>query len=247
LNGQNKESSNKDVQDGQDKESSKENSSCKSCSSLLNRTGDEFVNKDIQDGQDGCIESWPMVKLGDVSDNFQYGSSKKSVDSGKIICLRMGNIQNGIIDWSDLKYAPEDEELDKYLLRDNDVLFNRTNSPVHVGKTAIFKGDQKVVFAGYLIRIQYKKESIIGDYLNYCLNSREAKDFCQKVKTDGINQSNINAQVLATFKLSLPPIEAQQRIVAKIEAERKAVDGCRELIKTYEEKIKRVIDKVWEE
>jgi type I restriction enzyme M protein len=41
--------------------------------------------------------------------------------------------------------------------------------------------------------------------------------------------------------------EIQQEIIAKIEAERKVIDGCRELIKTYEEKIKRVIDKVWGE
>lgn len=190
---------------------------------------------------------WPMVKLGEVVDNFQYGSSKRSLDRGEIPCLRMGNIQNAAIDWSDLKYAPADEEFDKYLLSENDVLFNRTNSPIHVGKTAIFKGNRRAVFAGYLIRIQYRKEQIVGDYLNYCLNSNRAKDFCQKNKNDGINQSNINAQILSTFQIPLPPIKIQQEIVAKIEAERKVVDGCRELIKTYEDKIKRVIDKVWEE
>jgi len=42
-------------------------------------------------------------------------------------------------------------------------------------------------------------------------------------------------------------LEDQQEIVAEIEAECKVIDGCRELIKTYEEKIKRVIDRVWGE
>ena len=51
---------------------------------------------------------------------------------------------------------------------------------------------------------------------------------------------------LCSLSIPLPPIEVQHRIVDKIEAERKAIDGCRELIKIYEEKIKRVIDKVWE-
>ena len=51
---------------------------------------------------------------------------------------------------------------------------------------------------------------------------------------------------LYELALPLPPIEVQQKIIAKIEAERKVIDGCRELIKTYEDKIKRVIDKVWE-
>jgi hypothetical protein len=33
--------------------------------------------------------------------------------------------------------------------------------------------------------------------------------------------------------------------VDKIESERKVIDSLREMVKTYEEKIKRVIDKVW--
>lgn len=49
------------------------------------------------------------------------------------------------------------------------------------------------------------------------------------------------------IQIPLPPLSVQQEIVAKIEAERKVIDGCRELIKTYEDKIKRVIDKVWGE
>jgi type I restriction enzyme S subunit len=112
----------------------------------------------------------------------------------------MGNIQNGEIEWSDLKFAPRDEDFEKYLLEPGDVLFNRTNSPVHVGKTGIYRGERKSVFAGYLIRLKYRKDVILGDYLNYCLNTNKAKEFCQRVKTDGINQSNINAKVLATFQ-----------------------------------------------
>lgn len=50
-----------------------------------------------------------------------------------------------------------------------------------------------------------------------------------------------------TLSIPLPPLEVQQRIVEKIEAERKVIDSLREMIKTYEEKIKRVIDSVWGE
>ncbi len=188
---------------------------------------------------------WKMVELGEIVTNFQYGSSKKSSLSGEIPCLRMGNIQNGEIDWTDLKYAPEDEDFDKYLLEAGDVLFNRTNSPIHVGKTGIYRGERKAVFAGYLIRLVYKKERILGEFLNYCLNTKEAKDFCQRVKTDGINQSNINAKILATFQIPLPPLEMQNQIVAQIEKEQALVNANKALIEIYEQKIKDRIAKVW--
>jgi type I restriction enzyme M protein len=188
---------------------------------------------------------WEMVELGEITNSFQYGSNKKSLLTGNIPCLRMGNIQNGEIDWDDLKYAPEDEEFEKYLLEENDVLFNRTNSPIHVGKTGLFRGGREAVFAGYLIRIRYKKEKITGQYLNYCLNTREAKDFCQKVKTDGINQSNINAKILGTFRIPLPPLETQHQIVAQIEKEQELVNANKQLIEIFEQKIKDRIAKVW--
>jgi type I restriction enzyme M protein len=46
---------------------------------------------------------------------------------------------------------------------------------------------------------------------------------------------------------SLPPLEVQQRIVDKIKSEQKIIDGLKEMVKNYEEKINRVIDKVWGE
>jgi type I restriction enzyme M protein len=190
---------------------------------------------------------WEMVELGEVVNNFQYGSSKKSHQEGQIPCLRMGNIQDGEINFEDLKYAPDNEDIEKYLLEPNDVLFNRTNSPIHVGKTGIFRANSKAVFAGYLIRIRYKKNKILGEFLNYCLNSKSAKEFCQKVKTDGINQSNINPKNLATFMIPLPPLEVQRQIVSQIEKERELANSNKQLIEIFEQKIKDRISKVWGE
>jgi type I restriction enzyme S subunit len=101
------------------------------------------------------------------------------------------------------------------------------------------------VFAGYLIRLKYRKDVILGDYLNYCLNTNKAKEFCQRVKTDGINQSNINAKVLATFQIPLPKIETQRQIVAQIEKEQALVNANKQLIEIFEQKIKDRIAKVW--
>jgi type I restriction enzyme S subunit len=189
---------------------------------------------------------WEMVELGEVIHEFQYGSSEKSEVTGEIPCLRMGNIQNGKIDWSDLKYAPAHENLEKYLLDDGDVLFNRTNSPTHVGKTALYEGNRKAVFAGYLIRLKFNKQKITGAYLNYCLNTPEAKEFCQKVKTDGINQSNINAKILATFRIPLPPLFVQNNIMKQTKEEQKLVNMNTQLLQIFEQKIKNVINKVWQ-
>ena len=176
-----------------------------------------YLGEKIEEGPYELQDDWLWVELKNISSSFQYGTSSKSEKEGKVPVLRMGNLQNGLIDWSDLKYTNDDSEIKKYALSYGDVLFNRTNSPDLVGKTSIYKEKRTAIFAGYLIRINYKPEYINSDYLNYCLNTERAKEWCKQVKTDGVSQSNINAQVLSTFLIPLPPLEEQQEIVRRVE------------------------------
>ena len=91
-------------------------------------------------------KKWSKKTLGDVCERVEYGSSSKSKEEGKIAVLRMGNIQNGRFSWEKLVYSDNLDENKKYLLKYNDVLFNRTNSPALVGKTAIYKCEMPAIF-----------------------------------------------------------------------------------------------------
>ena len=181
-------------------------------------------------------ETWQKKTLGAFCDSFQYGTSKKSQNSGRIAVIRMGNLQQGEISWDNLAFTDDDEDIDKYLLRKGDVLFNRTNSPELVGKTSIYRGEQPAIFAGYLIRINYGHE-LTGEFLNYLLNSMSARDYCNAVKTDGVNQSNINAQKLAAFPCSIPSLPEQHEIVRILDSLLQKEDAARELCEGVLEKI----------
>jgi len=160
-------------------------------------------------------DGWEEKKLGDVCENVEYGSSAKSQPKGEIPVLRMGNIQNGLIDWNDLAYTTDQEEISKYLLKKNDVLFNRTNSDVHVGKTAVYKGERSAIFAGYLIRIHRKEELIDADFLNFYLNGSLAREYGKSVMSRSVNQANINGTKLKGYPISLPSVAVQKQIVEK--------------------------------
>ena len=50
---------------------------------------------------------WPVVPLGDLCVDVQYGSSAKTrEDPTGVPVLRMGNIQNGTLSLDTLKYLP---------------------------------------------------------------------------------------------------------------------------------------------
>lgn len=158
------------------------------------------------------LSSWQEKTIDELCTSLKYGTSKKSKLEGSVVVLRMGNLQNGEIDWSNLMYTDDKDDIEKYLLKKGDVLFNRTNSPELVGKTSIYRGEYPAIYAGYLIKLDYGKD-IIGEYLNYMMNSTKAKHYCYTVKTDGVSQSNINAKKIGAFEIPVPTIEEQQEIV----------------------------------
>lgn len=160
-------------------------------------------------------ESWKWVSVGSVCTNIQYGSSQKSATSGKVAVLRMGNIQDGKLILDKLVYTSDEAEIEKYPLKYNDLLFNRTNSKELVGKTAIYKGEIPAIYAGYLVRITPLYMN--SDYLNYVMQSQFYWSYCQSVRSDAIGQSNINAEKLKRFVFPLPPLAEQKRIVEKLE------------------------------
>lgn len=179
------------------------------------RLTEDWRGTDVDDHDDGLPRGWSRPSLSELCTAFQYGSSQKSDDTGDVPVLRMGNLQDGRIDWSNLKFSSDAAEIDKYALEPNTVLFNRTNSPELVGKTAIYRGERPAIFAGYLIRIVHGPE-LDPEYLNYCLNEQAFREYCMRVKSDGVSQSNINAKKLAAYEMPHPPLAEQQEIVRRV-------------------------------
>lgn len=184
------------------------------------------------------IDSWRMKSIESFCTSLKYGTARKSENKGSVVVIRMGNLQQGEIDWTDLAYTTDETDIEKYHLEPNDVLFNRTNSAALVGKTSIYRGEYPAIYAGYLIKLDYDHDVIIGDYLNYALNTQNAKKYCNAVKTDGVNQSNINAKKIGAFVIPVPSKEEQVRIVELlkgfIEKEKQAKETAEQVIDQIE-------------
>ncbi|MEY8439911.1 restriction endonuclease subunit S [Anaerotruncus colihominis] len=183
------------------------------------------------------MESWKNVSVSEICHSLKYGTAKKSSSEGTVVVIRMGNLQDGEINWDDLAYSNDEEDIEKFKLVPGDVLFNRTNSPALVGKTSIYRGEYPAIYAGYLIKLGYDRSRIIGDYLNYSLNTISAKEHCNSVKTDGVNQSNINAKKIGAYVFTMPKINEQTEIVrildnllAKERQAKEAAEGVLEQI-----------------
>lgn len=183
---------------------------------------------DLQDLQIALPElpfGWLWAHLGWCSSGPEYGTAAKSSDTGEVPVIRMGNLQRGRIDWGNLAYSSDPDEIEQYSLKPGDVLFNRTNSPELVGKTSLYKGEQPALFAGYLVRVNQIEQIASGPYVTYFLNSPLANEHGKGVKTDGVNQSNINASKLQEYPFPYCPSAEQAEIVSLLDARLDAADA----------------------
>src|SRR5690606_6678350 len=154
----------------------------------------------------------------DLVKEVKYGTSSPAQENGMYPYLRMNNITyNGSWDYSSIKYinATESDYL-KYGLEYGDLIFNRTNSKELVGKTAVYKSLEKVIIAGYLIRVRVNNLAH-PDYISAYLNSKHGKKTLVSMCKNIVGQANINAQELQDIKILIPPIHLQEEFAKKIE------------------------------
>jgi hypothetical protein len=105
---------------------------------------------------------WENGTIRDIVTEVKYGTSKPADEGGQYPYLRMNNITyEGQLDVSNLKYIDVPErEIEKYIVRKGDVLFNRTNSKELVGKTCVFDLDEPMIIAGYIIRVRTNNRAV---------------------------------------------------------------------------------------
>ena len=182
-----------------------------------------YYEKFLTTGEVKCIDDeipfeipqgWEWCRLSLIIYPPKYGTSKKSIPSGILPVLRMGNIQDGEIVFDKLVFSNDLDDNKKLLLQYGDLLFNRTNSAELVGKTAIFRGQRNAIFAGYLILL--RPIFINSEYLNLLLNTPYARDYCNEVKTIGVQQCNINAEKISNLLVPIPNLFETVRIVEKV-------------------------------
>lgn len=162
---------------------------------------------------------WTWASIDQLAIGVQYGSSAKAgSDVEGVPVLRMGNLVNGRINASDLKYLRHDhEEFPALLLRDGDLLFNRTNSPELVGKTAVFRGlPGQWSFASYLIRVRFAT-GVVPEYVSHYLNSAYGRRWVSESVSQQVGQANVNGTKLRGLTIPLPPTQTQRAIVHAVE------------------------------
>lgn len=161
-------------------------------------------------------KGWDIGCIGDMLESVKYGSSDKATLEGEIPILRMNNLTySGEMNLTDLKYITKVQADEKYLVKEGDILFNRTNSKELVGKTAVYVGPEPMAYAGYLVRGR-TKANFAPEYISAFLNSPWGKEKLQSMCKSIVGMANINAKEFQSIVLPIPPEDLQIQFKNKI-------------------------------
>ena len=186
-----------------------------------------------------CPETWELAVVGEVTADIQPGfaSGKHNQLGLGIPHLRPMNIDRlGQIDLTVVKYVSRE---DGPRLRLDDVLFNNTNSPQLIGKTAWIGQDAGWAFSNHMTRIRMP-EGLAPKFVAYQLHYLWMTGYFLHRCVKHVNQASISSTALGqTVALVLPPLPEQHRIVVETEKQCTRLDAAETALKRVQANLKR--------
>ncbi len=162
---------------------------------------------------------WETTTVGNTLLMLQNGVNCKQDKSGEGYKItRIETIASAKINYEKTGFAMLDKaQLSKARLEVGDILFSHINSSIHVGKTAIYNGEEPLWHGINLLRLRTVNE-VNSNYFNYFLISLFWSGYWKKTSKQSINQASVNQTDIKSIPISYPPLPEQQRIVAKLDS-----------------------------
>jgi type I restriction enzyme S subunit len=157
---------------------------------------------------------WPTSSLGPLLRGITNGMTRRRAesDAGKSIVLRLRDIREGWIDFSDVnRITLTSEEASRYEVLAGDLLFIRVNgNPDYVGRCALFDGyAETVYFNDHVMRVNIDRSALDGVFLAFLLNGAYGKSEIAKHRKTSAGQHTINQDGLSRISFPLPPLPLQ--------------------------------------
>lgn len=177
------------------------------------------------------------ITIGDSCEVLNgYAFKSEKYTSSGIRVIRIANVQKGYIeDDSPVFYQTDDVDLNKYMLRENDLLVSLTGN---VGRTALLTKDMLPAALNQRVAcLRLKTNKITRGFLFHLLNSDYFESKCIQ-SSQGVAQKNLSTEWLKSYDLPLYSLSKQNEITKILDNVRNTIVLKEQEIQKYDELIK---------
>ena len=183
---------------------------------------------------------WEKGYVGDFAIEIQPGfaSGKHNKEGRGIPHIRPYNINRlGTLDLSEIKSVASDADTKR--LHSGDVLFNNTNSPELIGKTAIVTNAGDWGFSNHMTRVVFH-DTISPKFAAYQLHYLWMRGYFLHNCVKHVNQASVSSKTLSrAVPFVKPPRSQQDHIVTEIEKQFSRLDEAVANLKRVKANLKR--------
>ncbi|MDX6738701.1 restriction endonuclease subunit S [Actinocorallia sp. A-T 12471] len=142
-----------------------------------------------------------------------FASGKHNRDGGLVHLRPMNISRDGKIVLSDVRFIEDSSER---RVRFGDVLFNNTNSPALVGKTAFVTSEKPLAYSNHMTRLR-PLDNLDSKFLATQLHWLWMQGYFKTVLNNHVNQASVASKTLLQTEIVVPPLPEQKFIVATLE------------------------------
>ena len=159
--------------------------------------------------ENGKLKKYKLGELCNQDEIGIYGipATAEEFSEEKIRYLRITDISDDGILLDDDKKSVTDDNIEKYILQEGDIVFARTGNST--GRAYLYdKKDGILAFAGFLIKYGLDKNKVNPKFLRYYTIGNTYKQWVKNLSV-GSTRGNISAKTFAECPISLPDRKQQ--------------------------------------
>ncbi|MCW6702242.1 N-6 DNA methylase [Anaerococcus sp. NML200537] len=188
------------------------------------------------------LSNYILQNLGTICLYIKNGKDvEQSTDRKKYMVSRIETISSEKFDLNSVQYT-DDEVDDDYFWKKGDIALSHINSLDHIGKTAYFDSDKKIIHGINTLRIKVNDDIVDSKFVYLFTKLEYFKKEVQRLCKRAINQASISIGDLSTIKMPVPPLDVQAKIISECEKLEEKYENTRMKIEEYREQIQKIFE-----
>jgi type I restriction enzyme S subunit len=172
--------------------------------------------------EDAIPSSWTRVLFEDVAVVAGGVTLGRKLGDRRTITLpylRVANVKRGKLDLAVIKEVTiGEDEVERYRLRNNDLLMTEGGDWDKVGRAAIWRDEIPIcLHQNHVFRARMRSDELSPLWFARYFNSPDGRSYFESASKQTTNLASINMRQVRGCPVPFPPLAEQRRIVAKVD------------------------------